>query len=79
LPCGSAPRHSRQADREKALSEADASHREARATAAVQRQDIALQRTERLEELFAANTALTEEVQNLTRQIHERVVRTAGS
>jgi uncharacterized membrane protein len=67
----------RQADRDKALSEADASHREALATAAVQRQEIALRQTERLEELLAANIALTEEIQNLTRQIHERLVRTA--
>ena len=64
----------RQADRDKALSEADANHREALANAAVQRQEIALQQTRRLEELLAANTALTEEVQKLTRQIHERVV-----
>jgi uncharacterized membrane protein len=66
----------RQADRDKALSEADASHREALAGAALQRQEIALQQTQRLEELLAANTALTEEVQKLTRQIHERVVPT---
>jgi uncharacterized membrane protein len=67
----------RQADRDKALSEADASHREALAKAAIQRQEIALQQTQRLEELLAANTALTEEVQKLTRQIHERVVPSA--
>jgi uncharacterized membrane protein len=67
----------RQADRDKAFSNADANHREALATAAVQRQEIALQQTNRLEELLAANTALTEEVQKLTRQIHERVVPTA--
>jgi uncharacterized membrane protein len=64
----------RQADRDKALSLADASHREALANAALQRQEIALQQTQRLEELLAANTSLTEEVQRLTRQIHERVV-----
>jgi uncharacterized membrane protein len=69
----------RQADRDKALSEADASHREALATAAIQRQEIALQQAQRVEELLAANTALTEEVQKLTRQIHERVVPKAGS
>lgn len=69
----------RQADRDKALSEADASHRDALAAAAVQRQEIALQQTQRLEELLAANTTLTEEVQNLTQQIHARVVRTAGA
>jgi uncharacterized membrane protein len=67
----------RQADRDKALSEADASHREALANATVQRQEIALQQTQRLEELLAANTALTEEVQKLTSEIHGRVVPTA--
>ena len=67
----------RQADRDRALSEADASHREALAAASVQRQEIALQQAQRLEELLAANTALTEEVQKLTRQIHERVVPSA--
>ncbi|MEO6595253.1 MAG: DUF1003 domain-containing protein [Planctomycetota bacterium] len=68
----------RQADREKALSEADASHREALATAAVQRQEIALEQTQKLEALLAANTLLTEQVQKLTQQIHERVVATSG-
>jgi len=67
----------RQADRDKALSEADASHREALAAAAAQRQEIALEQTRRLQELLAANTSLTEEVQRLTRQIHERIVPTA--
>ncbi len=64
----------RQADRDKALSEADARHRESLAEAAVQRQEIALEQTRRLEELLAANTALTEQVQKLTREIHGRVV-----
>jgi uncharacterized membrane protein len=64
----------RQADRDKGLSEADASHREALAQAAVQRQEIATRQAERLERLLGANTALTEEVKELVRQIHERVV-----
>lgn len=68
----------RQADRDKALSEADASHREALATAAVQRQDIAIQQAERLEALLAANTELTEQVRRLTAEIHTRVVGDAG-
>jgi uncharacterized membrane protein len=68
----------RQADRDKALSEADIAHREALAHAAVQRQDIALEQTARLEELLAANTALTEEVRKLTREIHERIVPAEG-
>lgn len=64
----------RQADRERALSEADASHREALAAAAVQRQEIALEQARKLEELLAANTALTAQVQQLTQEIHRRVV-----
>lgn len=68
----------RQADREKALSEADAQHREALANAAVQRQQIALEQSSRLEDLLAANTRLTEQVQQLTREIHQRVVASAG-
>ena len=69
----------RQADRDKALSEADASHREALARAAVQREEIAFQQTQRLEELLAANTTLTEEVQRLTLEIHKRVVVPSGN
>lgn len=68
----------RQADRERALSEADAQHREALASAAVQRQEIALQQARRLEELLAANTLLTEQVQKLTREIHDRIVSPSG-
>ncbi len=64
----------RQADREKALSDADAQHREALALAALQRQEIALDQTRRLEDLLSANTALTEQVQRLTREIHDRIV-----
>lgn len=33
-----------------------------------------MEQTRRLEELLAANTALTEQVQKLTREIHEHVV-----
>lgn len=64
----------RQADRDKVLSEADAVHREDLARAALERQEIAVQQTERLEALLAANTALTEEVRALTQEIHARVL-----
>jgi uncharacterized membrane protein len=64
----------RQADRDKALAESEAAHREALATAAIQRQEIAEQQTDRLRELLELNTRLTEEVQRLTTEIHGRVV-----
>jgi uncharacterized membrane protein len=66
----------RQADRDKGMSEHDAAHREALAAAAVTRQDIAIEQSRQLEALLAANTALTEDVQRLTQEIHGRVVRT---
>jgi uncharacterized membrane protein len=50
----------RQAERDKAQSEGDARHRE----------EIAARHAELLE----ANTKLTERIEQLTRQIHERVV-----
>lgn len=67
----------RQADRDKALSEADADHRDVLAQAAVQRQEIAAEQTSRLHELLEANTRLTEQVERLTEQIHARVVKTS--
>jgi uncharacterized membrane protein len=73
----------RQADRDKALSEADVGHREALAHAAIERQEIAFQQNNRIHELLVANTDLTEKVERLTREIHTRVVSpspgTAGS
>lgn len=64
----------RQAERDKAMSESDANHREALARASVERQEIALEETSRLQELLEANMRLTEEVQRLTQEIHARVV-----
>ncbi len=64
----------RQADRDKAMSMADAEHREALAEAGVQRQEIAARHAARLEELLEANTRLTEQVERLTEQIHAHVV-----
>jgi len=64
----------RQADRDKAMSESDANHREVLAQASVERQEIAIQQTARMQELLEANTRLTEQVNQLTREIHQRVV-----
>ncbi len=64
----------RQADRDKALAEADSSHREALAAAALERQEIAARQTDGLRELLEQNTLLTAEVQRLTSEIHGRVV-----
>jgi uncharacterized membrane protein len=69
----------RQADRDKALSEADAQHREALATASRERQEIASQQQEQILKLLEQNTELTriireltERVEALTSEIHRR-------
>ena len=67
----------RQADRDKEMSEADASHRQALAAAALERQEIAITQTSGMRELLEANTRLTEQVERLTREIHARVVAAA--
>ncbi len=59
----------RQADRDKQLSGADAQHREALALASEQRQAIAAQQTAQIVELLTQNTELTE----LTRKLSERI------
>lgn len=64
----------RQADRDKAMSDADANHRHALEQASVDRQEIALRETAKLQELIEANTRLTEEVRKLTAEIHTTVV-----
>ncbi len=64
----------RQADRDKALAEADVSHREALAAAAVQREEIAGQQAAHLQELLELNTRLTQQIEQLTTEIHGRVV-----
>jgi uncharacterized membrane protein len=70
----------RQADRDKALAEADAKHREALAQASLERQAIATTQGEQLRVLLEANTAVTEQnrqlserVERLTREIHGNV------
>ncbi|HXA29477.1 MAG TPA: DUF1003 domain-containing protein [Candidatus Angelobacter sp.] len=64
----------RQADRDKAHAEADAKHREAVARAALKRQELAESGITLLKELLDENTRLTRQVEDLTKQIHGRVV-----
>lgn len=70
----------RQADRDKAHSEADARHREALATAAEERAQIAATQTTQLLQLLEQNTQLTELIKDLTQtmatltqDIHDKV------
>lgn len=76
----------RQADRDKALSEADAQHREALALAAEQRQIIAAQQADQLLELLEKNTelteltrALSERIESMTAELHGQVIGSTGS
>jgi uncharacterized membrane protein len=69
----------RQADRDKALSEADAQHREALSAASLERQEIAARQQEQILQLLEQNTELTritreltERIETLTREIHDR-------
>src|SRR6185295_1523239 len=69
----------RQADRDKALSDADAQHREALASASLERQEIATRLQEQILKLLEQNTELTQltreltqRVEALTRDIHNR-------
>lgn len=71
----------RQAARDKALAEADAEHREALARASEERQAVAEQNAARLIELLQQNTELTEltrllaqRIEQLTVEVHGRVV-----
>jgi uncharacterized membrane protein len=71
----------RQADRDKAHSEADALHREDLARASEQRQALAAQQTELLLDMLRQNTVLTEEIKTLTerlealtQEVHQKVV-----
>jgi uncharacterized membrane protein len=64
----------RQADRDKAHAEADAKHREAVARNTLKRQELAEDGITLLKELLDENTRLTRQVEDLTQQIHGRVV-----
>ena len=59
----------RQADRDKALSDADAQHREALAAASLERQDLAGRQSAQILELLEQNTALTKLTQELSQRI----------
>jgi uncharacterized membrane protein len=61
----------RQADRDKALSDADAQHREALAQASLERQEVATKQSAQMLELLAQNTKLTEITQELSRSIKQ--------
>ncbi|MEO8410838.1 MAG: DUF1003 domain-containing protein [Propionivibrio sp.] len=70
----------RQADRDKVHTDADAQHREALALANEQRQKLAAEQAERLFELLQQNTKLTEitnelsmRIEALTREVHQKV------
>jgi len=59
----------RQADRDKALSEADVQHREALAAASLERQELATRQSAQILELLEQNTALTKMTQELSARI----------
>jgi len=72
----------RQAQRDKAHTEADAEHREDIARAAEQRELLAAQQAEQLQRLMNQNTQLTElvrdltlNIQTLTLEVHHKVVK----
>ena len=72
----------RQADRDKAHTEADAQHREALAAASEERQALAVQQTVQLMELLQQNTELTrltqeltKRIEGLTAEVHGRIMR----
>jgi len=69
----------RQADRDKAMTEADAQHREALSKASLERQEIATRQQDQILKLLEQNTELTqitrelsERIEELARQIHQR-------
>jgi uncharacterized membrane protein len=70
----------RQADRDKAHTEADALHREQLAAASAERQDVAAKHTAQMMQLLEENTRLTratqelsQRIEQLTQQIHRHV------
>jgi uncharacterized membrane protein len=75
----------RQAERDKVLAEADATHREALAQASLDRQGIAEKQNEAIQKLLEQNTALTtetkklaERIDTLTADLHEHVCKKPG-
>ena len=75
----------RQADRDKALADADAQHREALAQASIERQELATRQSQQLFELLEQNPRLTrmtqelsQSIKQLTDDIHRSVVAARG-
>jgi len=68
----------RQADRDKVHSEADAQHREDLANASEQRQKLAAQQTQIMVELLQQNTQLTESTRKLSERIEALTVELHG-
>ncbi len=64
----------RQADRDKAQAEADAKHREAVSEDSIKRQQMAVDSIELLRRLLDENTQLTKRVEELTMEIHGKLV-----
>src|SRR2546426_12263691 len=71
----------RQADRDKALAEADAMHREALAAASAERQALAMRQTAQIMDLLQQNTELTrltqelsQRIEVLTAEVHSKLV-----
>jgi len=71
----------RQADRDKVHSEADAQHREALAAASAERQELAAHQTSQILELIQTNTELTkltkelsQRIETLTAEMHSKIV-----
>ena len=71
----------RQADRDKALSEADIQHREALAAMSAEQQSLALQQSARMLALLEQNLVLTQRVEalsqrieTLTAEVHQRLL-----
>src|SRR5438094_1767700 len=72
----------RQADREKAHTEADALHREALAQASLERQELSAKQSVQIFELLEQNTNLTkmtqelaQQIKQLSEEIHQRMTR----
>jgi len=63
----------RQADRDKAMADADARHREAIAQIQLERQEHARLTADGLRELLEQNTNLTQQVEQLTSEIRDRL------
>ena len=64
----------RQADRDKAHSEADAQHREDLARASEERQSLAVSQTTLLVEMLKQNTELTQTIKNLTERLEKLTI-----